>query len=51
MEVLLGEARESFDEEIVIELRSEEADDIDDNVGRIEVWIKNWKRDHIEDVA
>lgn len=43
MEVLLDEARESYNEEIVVELRSDEADDIEDNVGRIETWIKNWK--------
>lgn len=43
MEVLLDEARESYNEEIVVELRSDEADDIEDNVGRIETWIKSWK--------
>lgn len=51
MEVLLDEARESYDEEIVVELRSDEADDIEGNVGRIETWIKNWRQDQIEDAA
>lgn len=51
MEVLLDEARQSYAEEIVVELRSDEADDIDENVGRIETWIKNWKQDQVEDAA
>ena len=51
MEMLLDEARESYDEEIVVELRSDEADDIEGNVGRIETWIKNWRQDQIEDAA
>lgn len=51
MEVLLDEARQSYAEEIVVELRSDEADDIEENVGRIETWIKNWKQDHVEDAA
>lgn len=46
MEVLLLEARESYDEEVVVELRSDEADDIEGNVERIETWITNWKKDH-----
>ncbi len=49
MEVLLHEARESYDAEIVVELRSDDADDIQDNVGRIETWIKTWKQDQVED--
>lgn len=51
MEVLLDEARESYDEEIVVELRSDEADDIEVNVGRIKTWIKNWRQDQVEDAA
>ncbi len=46
MEVLLEEARESYDEEIVVELRSDETDDIEGNVDRIETWIQNWEKDH-----
>ena len=49
MEVLLEEARESYDEEIVVELRSDEADDIEGNVARIETWLKNWKQDQAQD--
>ena len=51
MEVLLDEARESYDEEIVVELRSDEADDIEVNVGRIKTWIKNWRQGQVEDAA
>lgn len=51
MEVLLDEARESYDEEIVIELRSDEAGDVEGNVGRIETWIKNWKEDLVVEAA
>lgn len=46
MEVLLEEARGSYDEEIVIELRSDEADDVEGNVGRIEEWVRRWTIDH-----
>lgn len=46
MEVLLEEARESYDAEIVVELQSNKLEDLDSNVDRIERWIKTWKRDH-----
>ncbi|KAK4899179.1 factor activating pos9 [Elasticomyces elasticus] len=46
MEVLLSEAREAYDENIVVELKSESTEDIDSNVERIEQWITNWKKDH-----
>ncbi|KAF2142907.1 uncharacterized protein K452DRAFT_317800 [Aplosporella prunicola CBS 121167] len=46
MEVLLEEAREAYDAEIVVELRSDKAEDVEGNVERIEMWIKNWKNDH-----
>lgn len=49
MEVLLEEARESYDDEIVVELRSNEADDVESNVERVGTWIKNWKQNHMED--
>lgn len=43
MEVLLQEARDAFDEEIVIELRSDTTDEMDTNLDRIEAWVKQWK--------
>ena len=48
MEVLLAEARESYDDEIVVELQSNEVDDIDNNVERVELWIRNWKENSLE---
>lgn len=41
--VLLEEARESFDEEIVVELNSEKDDDVESNCARISGWIESWK--------
>lgn len=48
MQVLLEEARGAYDEEIVVELRSDEAEDVRANVERIETWVRNWKKDHGE---
>jgi len=45
MEVLLQEARDAYDEEMVVELKSESTEDVDSNVERIEQWIKSWKKD------
>lgn len=50
MQVLLDEARESFDEEIVVELKSDKLEDIDENVERIEAWLERWKKDHPDGV-
>ncbi|KAK6212349.1 factor activating pos9 [Pestalotiopsis sp. IQ-011] len=46
MEVLLQEARDSYSEEIVVELRSDDSDQMESNVDRIEAWVKQWKEDH-----
>lgn len=46
MEVLLQEAREAFDEEIVIELTSNTSDEMESNVDRVEAWVKQWKLDN-----
>lgn len=43
--VLIEEAREAFDEEIVVELNSEEDGDVEGNCARICSWIENWKSD------
>jgi adenylate kinase len=47
MQVILEEARESYDEEIVVELQSNTADEMDSNVGRIVDWINNWKENRL----
>ncbi len=46
MEVLLQEARDSYDEEIVIELTSNTSDEMETNVDRIEAWVKQWKAEN-----
>lgn len=51
MQVLLEEARESYDEEIIVELESNDPDDIESNVDRIGIWIQNWGRGHVESNA
>ncbi|PVF97660.1 P-loop containing nucleoside triphosphate hydrolase protein, partial [Serendipita vermifera] len=44
-QTVLEEARESYAEEIVIELKSETIEDMESNVSRITLWIENWKKD------
>ncbi len=39
----MEEARESYDEEIVVELKSETDADIEENCERIGQWLQNWK--------
>ncbi|KAI1827545.1 AAA domain-containing protein [Xylaria intraflava] len=46
MDVLLQEARESYDENIVIELTSNTTDEMESNVDRIEAWVEQWKKDN-----
>lgn len=48
MEVLLQEARDSYDKEIVIELKSNTTDDMESNVERIEAWITQWTTNNVE---
>lgn len=40
----MEEAREAFDEEIVVELNSEKDDDVESNCARITTWVENWKK-------
>ncbi|KAL8909641.1 MAG: hypothetical protein Q9207_000139 [Kuettlingeria erythrocarpa] len=42
MEVLLTEAREAFEEEMVVELWSNGVEDMEGNVARIAAWIESW---------
>lgn len=51
MEVLLQEARESYDEEMVVELRSDTTEEMDSNLDRIEAWLKQWRIDNGVDGA
>ncbi len=44
MQVVLEEAKESYDPSIVHELQSDNLDDLDRNVNRIAAWLENWKQ-------
>ncbi|KND93432.1 Adenylate kinase isoenzyme 6 [Tolypocladium ophioglossoides CBS 100239] len=46
MEVLLQEAREAFDEHVVIELASNTSEEMESNLDRIEAWAEQWKQDN-----
>ena len=46
MEVLLLEAREAYDEQIVVELQSNGTDDLEANLERIEGWLRQWLEDN-----
>ncbi|RYP56807.1 hypothetical protein DL771_011582 [Monosporascus sp. 5C6A] len=45
MQVLLQEARDSYDAEMVVELSSNDTDEMESNVDRIESWVRQWRRD------
>ena len=45
MEVVLDEARSSYPQEIVVELRSEGTEDLESNIARVVQWIEAWKKD------
>lgn len=46
MQVVLEEARESYDPSIVHELQSNNLDDLDSNVNRIAAWLDHWKQNN-----
>jgi adenylate kinase len=46
MEVLLQEARDSYDKQIVVELASNTTEDMESNVDRVEAWVKQWRKDN-----
>lgn len=43
MQVVLDTAKESYPAEAVVELRSEEAGDVEENVERLKSWIDRWR--------
>ncbi|CAI4210197.1 unnamed protein product [Parascedosporium putredinis] len=45
MDVLIEEARESYDDEIVIELTSDSSEEMEGNIDRIEQWVQQWRLD------
>jgi adenylate kinase len=48
MQVILEEARGAFEEEVLVELRSDGVEDLDANVKRIELWVEQWRKDNNE---
>ncbi|KAI8868056.1 P-loop containing nucleoside triphosphate hydrolase protein [Ramicandelaber brevisporus] len=46
MQVVLDEARESYAPEIVVELKSEDTEDLESNVERIQQWIEQFRTQH-----
>lgn len=44
--VLLDEAHEAYEPEMVVELTSENDEDIESNCSRIVEWIEAWKKEH-----
>ena len=48
MELIAQEAHDSYEPEIIVELRSESTEDLESNVARIVEWIHAWIKDHQE---
>jgi len=46
MQVILEEAREAYDHEIVIELQSNHAEEVETNVERVKGWYEAWMRNN-----
>ena len=51
MQVLLTEAHEAYEPEIVVELASNTPDDMEANVDRIVAWVTQWRKDQGVDAA
>jgi len=51
MQVILEEAREAYDPEMVHEIQSNSIEDMESNVERVEQWTKQWIADHNSDVS
>lgn len=46
MEVVLQEARDSYPQQIIVDLKSESSQDLENNVANIVEWINQWMKDH-----
>ncbi|KAJ5081398.1 hypothetical protein NUU61_009662 [Penicillium alfredii] len=46
--VLVEEAREAFEDEIVVELNSEKDEDVENNCARVSAWVEAWKKNQTE---
>lgn len=49
MEVVLEDARASYAEEVVVELRSESPEEVEENVARIVAWVQARKENDAEE--
>ncbi|CAD6573101.1 MAG: factor activating pos9 [Cyphobasidiales sp. Tagirdzhanova-0007] len=45
MQTVLEEARSAYTEEIVVELRGETPDEMESNVERMVLWVRNWRKE------
>lgn len=46
MQVVLDEARDSYPDELIVELQSDTFDQLESNAQRIKQWVLNWKNKH-----
>ena len=46
MEIVAEEARDAYDEACVVELWSRTAEEMEENVERVEQWVRNWRKDN-----
>lgn len=51
MQVLLSEAMDNYNHNIVVELQSEDLDSLDNNVSRISQWVEMWKENNPNGVS
>ncbi|GAA5861425.1 hypothetical protein JCM3774_000244 [Rhodotorula dairenensis] len=49
MEVVLNDARESYAQEIVVELQSETPEQVEQNIERIVSWVEAWRSKHADE--
>jgi len=45
METVLDEARSAYPEECIVELKSQEVGDVEENVERLKQWVTQWRKD------
>lgn len=45
MQTILEDARESYVQEIIVELKSESTEDLESNVERLAQWVRTWRSD------
>ena len=48
MQTVLDDARESYKSDIIVELQSQNTEDLEENVNRIAHWIDSWLKNNAE---